>query len=160
MGQIGKTIQTLVTAGLAASTILMAAGCAETPAPSQSGANGVRGDVTDVRPLATAAPASYQPPVYDTTGIVPTAQQAVTPEPSAQPASMLASVDNTAPMMSVTPAGKTLGEKTHTVRKGETLYSIARTSLGNGKLWKKIVAANPGVSASKLKVGQVLVMPS
>lgn len=62
-------------------------------------------------------------------------------------------------MMSTTPMLQNTSEKSHTVRHGETLFSIAKASYGTGKAWKKIVAANPGISPSKLKVGQVLAMP-
>ena len=45
----------------------------------------------------------------------------------------------------------------HTVMKGETLGSIAKKyNMG----WKAIAAANPGVDATKLKVGQKLVIPA
>ena len=71
----------------------------------------------------------------------------------------VAPVSRITPMVSTTPSVKTIGEKTHTVRHGETLFSIAKATYGDGKKWKEIVAANPGVSPSKLKVGQVLVMP-
>jgi 5'-nucleotidase len=152
MGQISKTIQMLVTAGISTSAMMLATGCMDAAAPTQ--ANGVHGDVTDVRPMATAA---YQPPAYDTTGLVPVAPQPVTPPP------MIATAPDTAaysPMISSTPVEKTVGGKSHKVQKGETLYSIAKATYGDGKMWKKIVAANPGVSASKLKVGQVLTMPA
>ncbi len=48
---------------------------------------------------------------------------------------------------------------TYTVKRGDTLYSIARTHYGNGKEYTKIVAANPGVSAKTLKAGQKLTLP-
>jgi nucleoid-associated protein YgaU len=150
MGQMSKAIKMVSTIGMTAAAMVFASGCADTPAPTQSNANAVRGDVTDIRPIEPATPAAYQPPVIDNSGLIPTAPQAVTTEASATSAT---------PMMSTTPASATLGEKTHTVRHGETLFSIAKANYGSGKAWKKIVAANPGVSPSKLKVGQVLAMP-
>jgi 5'-nucleotidase len=48
---------------------------------------------------------------------------------------------------------------TYVVKKGDTLYSIAKAHYGSGKEYTKIVAANPGVSAKTLKVGQKLVLP-
>jgi 5'-nucleotidase len=47
----------------------------------------------------------------------------------------------------------------YVVKKGDTLYSIARSHYGDGKQWQKIVAANPGLSPEKLKVGQTLLLP-
>ncbi len=44
--------------------------------------------------------------------------------------------------------------KTVTVKKGDTLWSIAARSLGNGSKSKQIIALNPGLTAeSKLKLG-------
>jgi 5'-nucleotidase len=47
----------------------------------------------------------------------------------------------------------------YTVKTGDTLYHIALSHYGEGKQWKKIALANPGVSPSHLRVGQVLVLP-
>ncbi len=49
--------------------------------------------------------------------------------------------------------------RTWTVKRGETLASIARVALGNAANWKLIVAANPGLEPTNLKAGQVLVLP-
>lgn len=46
------------------------------------------------------------------------------------------------------------------VQKGDTLKSIARRELGDEGRWKDIVAANPGLSPSKLSVGQSLHLPA
>ena len=56
---------------------------------------------------------------------------------------------------SATPKGKL----THTVEKGETLWSIAKDYYGDGREYKKIVDANPGLNVEKLKVGQEIVIP-
>jgi LysM repeat protein len=45
------------------------------------------------------------------------------------------------------------------VLKGDTLKAIARRELGDGERWKEIVDLNPGLSPSKLAVGQVLLLP-
>ena len=153
MGQMGKAVGILLTIGFSAGAMVFAGGCSEDAKPTQSNAAALHSDVTDVRPIEPAAPAAYQPPLYDNSAVVPTAPQPVTVEPVSM---------STTPAMSVTPSviGSTGGDKsTHTVRHGETLFSIAKVSYGDGKQWKKIVAANPGVSPSKLKVGQVLVIP-
>lgn len=45
------------------------------------------------------------------------------------------------------------------VQKGDTLFAIAKRTYGDGKQWKKIQAANPGLTASSLKVGQTITIP-
>ena len=47
----------------------------------------------------------------------------------------------------------------YTVKKGDTLYSIARTRYGDGKQWQKITAANPGLRPESLRVGQTINVP-
>src|SRR5687767_5027336 len=47
----------------------------------------------------------------------------------------------------------------YTVKKGDTLFSIAKASYGNGNQWQKIAAANPGLSPETLKAGQRIVIP-
>jgi nucleoid-associated protein YgaU len=45
------------------------------------------------------------------------------------------------------------------VRRGDTLWSIAQRTYGDGKRWRDIAAANPGIEPTRLKVGQTLVLP-
>jgi 5'-nucleotidase len=47
----------------------------------------------------------------------------------------------------------------YTIKPGDTLYRIALTHYGEGKQWKKIIAANPGLSPSHLRVGQTINLP-
>ncbi len=47
----------------------------------------------------------------------------------------------------------------YTIKKGDTLWSIAKSSYGDGKQYTKIVSANPGLSPSGLRVGQQIVIP-
>ena len=48
---------------------------------------------------------------------------------------------------------------TYTVKKGDTLYGIARAHYGDGKQWQRIADANPGLSPSSLKAGQTISIP-
>ena len=66
-------------------------------------------------------------------------------------------VEATAP--AAVPASAIASGSKYTVKKGDTLYHIAKDKYGDGKQWQRIASANPGVSPSSLKVGQVLVMP-
>ncbi len=49
--------------------------------------------------------------------------------------------------------------RTYTVRKKDTLWSIAKRLLGDGQRWKEIVAANPGLDPQKLMPGQTIRLP-
>ena len=51
------------------------------------------------------------------------------------------------------------GERTYTVKKGDSLYSIAKKELGSAANWKEIQKLNGDVSSSDLKIGQTLKLP-
>jgi len=55
----------------------------------------------------------------------------------------------------------TTGARTHTVRKGDTLYKLARMYYNDQSKWRDIWKANRGrlSDANKLEVGQTLVIP-
>ena len=48
---------------------------------------------------------------------------------------------------------------TYTVKKGDTLFSIARTTYGDAKQWKKIADANGITNERALRIGQTLTLP-
>lgn len=48
----------------------------------------------------------------------------------------------------------------YVVKKGDTLPVIAERELGNKNDWKKILAANPGLEPTKLRVGQKIKLPA
>lgn len=116
-------------------TLIAAVGCQKKAADSSQ----VRSDVTDITPIAAAPAPAYTPTASDL--------PAATYTPSYIPAP--------APIESA-PAAKSAG---YTIRKGDTLYSLARTHYGDGKAWQKIASANPGVDPHKLRVGQTIVIP-
>jgi len=60
----------------------------------------------------------------------------------------------------VAPERKVAGGPSCKVQKGDTFKAIARRELGDSERWKEIADLNPGVSASKLSVGQVLRLPA
>lgn len=49
--------------------------------------------------------------------------------------------------------------RTYTIRKGDTLWSIAQRVYGNGQKWKDISAANPSIDPKKLAIGQEITLP-
>ena len=57
------------------------------------------------------------------------------------------------------PAAASAGWTTYTIQKGDTLWSITVRCLGDGRRFREILAANPGLNASKLAVGQTINIP-
>ena len=51
------------------------------------------------------------------------------------------------------------GDTTYTIKKKDTLWSIAARHLGDGQRYRDIIAANPGLDAKKLAVGKVIKLP-
>lgn len=49
--------------------------------------------------------------------------------------------------------------RTYTVKKGDTLWGIAQRTYGDGKQYKKIISANPGIKGEQVNVGQKIVLP-
>lgn len=49
--------------------------------------------------------------------------------------------------------------RTYTIRKGDTLWSIAQREYGDGQKWRDISAANPSVDPKKLAIGQQITLP-
>ena len=52
-----------------------------------------------------------------------------------------------------------IGGSTYTVKSGDTLETIAASTLGKKSAWKQIVEANPGLQPTTLRIGQVLAIP-
>jgi len=92
----------------------------------------------DVSPAATASPAA----------------ETLTPAPAPAPVAV-ADASQTPTMSDST----TAGGGTYTIKQGDTLWKIATAHYGDGKKWKEIVDANPGLEPSKLRVGQTITLP-
>ena len=52
-----------------------------------------------------------------------------------------------------------MGNRTHTIQRGDTLWSIARRTYGDGQRWREISAANPGLEPRSLHIGQQIILP-
>jgi nucleoid-associated protein YgaU len=64
------------------------------------------------------------------------------------------------PMVNTTPTFSAPASATnYTVQRGDTLWSIASRHYGNGQKWRDIVAANPGISETRLPAGRTIVLP-
>ena len=115
---------------------LMAIGLAGCQGQQKPEAQPTSPSVLDVN----APPTAYRPASY-----------APAPVGPAVPA---ASTDAGATVAPSSPAGSN-----YTVKKGDTLFRIAKEHYGDGKQWRRIAAANPGLTPTSLKAGQILVMP-
>ncbi|HLL90758.1 MAG TPA: LysM domain-containing protein [Tepidisphaeraceae bacterium] len=93
-------------------------------------------------PVLGAYQPAPQPVVYDTAPAAPVATAAAAP----------AATD-------LTPTAVATAGGTHKVKKGDTLFSIAKARYGDGKQWRRIAAANPGLSPSTLKAGATISIP-
>ena len=65
---------------------------------------------------------------------------------------------NTGSSFGAAPAATTSG-RTYKVQRGDTLWSIAKRTYGDGAQYKKIVSANASVKNERLIVGQTLQLP-
>jgi nucleoid-associated protein YgaU len=52
-----------------------------------------------------------------------------------------------------------LKNRMYKIKKGDTLYSIARVQCGNPRLWRKIAAVNKITNVYTLKVGKLIILP-
>jgi 5'-nucleotidase/UDP-sugar diphosphatase len=123
-------MRTILALALAAA-LFVAAGCQQPTTKPAAAHSGA----LDVSPTVTTTP-TYAP--------APGAA-ALPPEPTAAAA--------------VAPSGSAASIASYTVKKGDTLFHIAKDKYGDGKQWTKIASANPGLSPATLKVGQTLVIP-
>lgn len=96
-------------------------------------------------------------PQNESVADVSTPMPASSYQPAPQPVAQPVIYDNTLSSQSPT-ASSSIGGS-YTVKKGDTLYSIARQRYGDGKQWQRIASANPGLQPQSLKVGQTITIP-
>jgi 5'-nucleotidase / UDP-sugar diphosphatase len=89
------------------------------------------------------------PPIHN--GITPAA-----------PISTVYSDPIVAPADDITPSrsASSGGGKSYVVKKGDTLWGIAQRTYGDGKQYRKILAANPSIKGDRLNAGQKIMLPS
>ena len=110
---------------------------------------------TSPNPASTSTPPYMLPSAYPPPEPAPAMTVVEAQPPTAVPASATAR----ATPHRAKPALASDSGSQYTVKQGDTLYHIAKVRYGDGKQWERIASANPGVSATSLKVGQVLVIP-
>ncbi|MBL7219792.1 MAG: LysM peptidoglycan-binding domain-containing protein [Phycisphaerae bacterium] len=104
-------------------------------------------------PFRKKEPVVADPPLanvttLDNTGVTP---DPVRPDPVVDPP-----VVKNDPVPPVAPPA---AGTTYTIKKKDTLWSIAAAHLGDGQRYREILAANPGLDAKKLAVGQTIKLP-
>jgi nucleoid-associated protein YgaU len=124
-----------------AAAAAMAGGCASNTGTKSAGAGSSSLDMNSAPMAAIAPSASYVPP-----------------DPQPEMSDPITPVAATPVIASASEMGSAQG-RSYTVKKGDTLYRIARERYGSGKKWQKIASANPGLTPQTLRVGQKLIIP-
>lgn len=127
----------------------IAAAAMETEAPAEEAASGDAAADTVVE---------VPEPLPGVTDLTTSAPEIATETPAADDAAMTKEApksDDAAMEKSEEMAGKT-----HTIAKGDTLWDLARTYLGDPTMWQKIADANPSMDPADLTVGETLTIPS
>jgi 5'-nucleotidase len=162
-----KTL-TCVTIGL---LCLVAGGCAAKKKDDASKVPLDRG-VTEVTPASAKPPDPsfvYVPASASQARFVPVDAPLPTGEASAAAMAMPAPVGPVAaPVVTETPAPRNVtpvaaspagASRQYRVRKGDTLFQIAKSHYGTGGRWQQIASANPGLTPATLKAGATIVVP-
>jgi nucleoid-associated protein YgaU len=109
----------------------------------------------DTQPAAATRPADITTRPVGITGGIRANNLEVTTRPVATMGVLLPT------RLEVKPAGPdAFASKTYTVVEGDTLFSIAKKSYGDGSLCKAIQKSNPGLRPAAMRVGQTLIIPS
>jgi 5'-nucleotidase len=122
----------------------MVIGCAPAKKPVANGAG-----VLDVKPTSTDTVA------LKSVTVEPLPSDSISYSRTPSPASTAAhpAAETAAPV-----AAATTGSS-YKIKRGDTLYAIAKTTYGDGKQWQKIADNNPGLCPKSLRVGQTITLP-
>lgn len=83
-----------------------------------------------------------------------------TTKPAAPKASTKASADKTKAEKPAAEKTKATGPRTYTVKKGDTLMTIASKELGSAKRWEALLVANPSIDENSLHAGMTIKIPA
>ena len=121
-------------------------------------------DIPSTTPPA-APPAQYTPPPQPVVYDPPAPQQPVIGEAAVADASdsAYAAPASAAPSRKISSSARSAraaaGGNKYTIKKGDSLWSIAVARYGNGNKWKQIAAANPKIDPNHVRAGQTIVLP-
>jgi 5'-nucleotidase len=163
-------------ASLLLCTIAVASGCNQNK--KNTGSMAMQPSSLDVpaAPVAAVAPA-YTPPQPAIADPPPTQQPvisdtamadvqdtsaagALSPAPTrTHSSSSYASASSARKASYSTHGTSAAGGTKYTIKKGDSLWSIAQAHYGNGNKWKLIANANPKLNPDKIQAGQTIVLP-
>lgn len=136
--------------GAATGPIAPPPGPAVTPEPAS------RPRITPELPPLVAPPVTAEPTTRPGAG--PAASESPTRTPGVSVPPRTPAEPPAAAPLPAPPRTPSAAAKKYTVVEGDSLWSIAQEQYGDGHLWTKLKAANPGID-DFVKVGQVLVVP-
>ena len=121
--------------------------------------------ITDVAPPApshsgSSSASTWSPSSSSTSGassVTPINYDAATSD--SQYSSNTSSTGSFGAAPAATTSGSSSNGRTYKVQRGDTLWSIAKRTYGDGTQYKRIVAANPSVRNDRLVVGQTITLP-
>ena len=135
---------------IAAAGLLVVAGCEKKPKPEAA---------SEVGPPTLPSESKLEPmtelPPAEPLTELPPRQKSPAEAPSSRPGTIEPPPRPKLPGTAAAPA-ETFA---YTVKRGDTLYSLARRFLGKGSRWKEITAVNPGLTPQNLQAGQTIKIP-
>jgi len=105
----------------------------------------------ELPPLVTRAPGGTLSPAVTTTAPAATPTPLVALPPRRETPAPSLALPAAVPAVAV--------PQKHTIAEGDSMWGIAEKYYGDGHLWPRIKAANPGVDENRLLVGTTLVIP-
>ena len=104
------------------------------------------------QPVVYQAPADAQPVIADS---VADASDTITPD--APPLKHVAPQRVVSHKAAI--ASSTIKGTKYTIKKGDSLWSIAKSHYGDGNKWKQIASANPKLNPNKVVAGTTITLP-